>query len=125
MAAVLFLIPVVWQLAFSERDGSSTCQRYPLPEGTIISESAELAVKAEVTALPPQLVCSYPVGDPASPTHVTVSHDRGAVWMTASACLFIVAAAMRFCGKKRWQFPVRGQLRPVASGATQRLKTLR
>ncbi|WP_157157605.1 MULTISPECIES: hypothetical protein [unclassified Diaminobutyricimonas] len=95
MAAVLCLIPVVWQLAFSERDGSSTCERYPLPEGTIISESAELAVTGEVTLLPPQLICSYPVGDPASPTHVIVSHDHGAVWITASACLFIVAAAAR------------------------------
>ncbi len=99
VAAVLFLIPVLWQLAFSERNGLSACQHYPVPEGTIVSESAELAVTAEVTVLPPQLICSYPVGDPASPTRVTVSHDHGAGLMAASACLLIVAVAVHLAGR--------------------------
>lgn len=66
--------PIAERVLAASRDGYSACEGFTVPEGAVVDEVWEHQPRARVTAIPPELRCTYLS---SSGTDIAVVHDLG------------------------------------------------
>lgn len=91
LIGIMIGAPIAERVIAAGRDGYSACEGFVPPEGAVVDEVWEHQTRARVTAIPPELGCTYLS---SSGTHITVVHDLGRLGAVMTVLLFGVGVTL-------------------------------